>query len=190
MQGRQIHQLIVCGDHLFPGDEPLKVWRTLNNEKALCLQGVGDLALATVDPDSLDMSDATLSPRIERLYATHEEIGDLVVAQLRRLPDRARLPLPSGHEMLVIHGSPTDPMTQITCDMSDAEINALIGDEPADIILCGGDHVAFSRELDNLRIVGVGSVGEAPIKGTAHAVIIDSYGEHPSVEHLEILLDD
>jgi predicted phosphodiesterase len=46
--------------------------------------------------------------------------------------------------------------------MNDEEMSALLGDDPADIIVCGGSHVPFDRVVSGVRIINVGSVGEAP----------------------------
>jgi predicted phosphodiesterase len=46
--------------------------------------------------------------------------------------------------------------------MSDEEVGALLGDDPADIVVCGGSHVPFDRMVAGVRIINVGSVGEAP----------------------------
>jgi len=45
----------------------------------------------------------------------------------------------------------------------------LIGDDPGDVFVCGGSHVPFERRLadDNVLVVNVGSVGDAP--GGKHA---------------------
>src|SRR5271167_1313271 len=53
---RGYDKLLVAGDICFPGPEPLETWRRLTQAGALCAQGVGDRALATIDP-------ATLHPR-------------------------------------------------------------------------------------------------------------------------------
>src|SRR5690606_20226630 len=46
-------QLVACGDLLFPGPEPLKVWETLRRHNAVCVQGIGDRALAHLDASKL-----------------------------------------------------------------------------------------------------------------------------------------
>ena len=46
--------------------------------------------------------------------------------------------------------------------MTDEEINALIGDDPADVIVCGMSHVPFDRMIGDIRVINVGSIGEAP----------------------------
>jgi len=104
----------------------------------------------------------------------HQELGELIIARLGKLPQMATLPLESGHNMLVVHGSPADPSEPLSFDMTDDEILALLGDEPGDIIVCGGSHVPFEREVADVRIVNVGSVGEAPGGKTAHGAIIMS----------------
>ena len=165
-------QLVACGDLCFPGPEPLAVWKILVEHRAVCVQGLGDRALAQVDPNKLAAASPGERSRIERLKQVHAELGELIIARLGKLPQMATLPLESGHNMLVVHGSPADPSEPLTFDMSDDEIIALLGDEPADIVVCGGSHVPFEREVADVRIVNVGSVGEAPGGGVAHGAII------------------
>jgi hypothetical protein len=126
------------------------------------VQGIGDRALAQVDPSKLAAASPGERARIDRLKQVHAELGELIIARLGKLPAMARLPLESGHTLLVVHGSPADPSEPLTFDMSDDEILALLGDEPADIVVCGGSHVPFEREVADVRIINVGSVGEAP----------------------------
>jgi predicted phosphodiesterase len=167
-------QLVACGDLCFPGPDPLAVWKILVEHRAVCVQGLGDRALALVDPSKLAAANPSERSRIERLKQAHQELGELIIARLGKLPPRASLPLESGHTMLVVHGSPADPPEPLTIDMSDDEILALLGDEPGDLVVCGGSHVAFEREVADVRIVNVGSVGESPEGGYAHAAIIIS----------------
>jgi predicted phosphodiesterase len=167
-------QLIACGDLCFPGPEPLAVWKILVEHRAVCVQGLGDRALAQVDPSKLAAASPGERQRIERLKQVHAELGELIIARLGKLPPTASLSLESGHNLLVVHGSPADPSEPLTFDMSDDEIIALLGDEPADIVVCGGSHVPFEREVADVRIVNVGSVGEAPGGGVAHGAIVMS----------------
>ncbi len=171
---RQVNQVIACGDLLFPGERPLDCWHMLVKHNTLCVQGVGDRALAKLDPESLTAASEADGQRLERLRQTHAELGELIVAHLGKLDSIARLHLESGHEMIVVHGSPMDPTEPFTPDMSDEEMNALIGDDPADVIVCGGCHVPFERQIGDTLIVGVGSVGEPPDGGAAHATLLES----------------
>jgi len=77
-------QLIACGDLCFPGPEPLEVWKILVQHRALCTQGVGDRALAAIDPEKLSATGEAERARIDRLRKAHRELGDIIVARLGR----------------------------------------------------------------------------------------------------------
>jgi predicted phosphodiesterase len=160
---RRGYEKVLCaGDICFPGPEPLDTWRRLVQAGAICVQGVGDRALATIDPSTLHPRSEHERARLGRLAEVRRELGDLILARLVRLPLTVRLPLDDGGELLLVHGSPADPTEPLSHDMSDGEISALLGDDPADVVVCGGSHVPFDRTVGGVRVVNVGSVGEAP----------------------------
>jgi predicted phosphodiesterase len=165
-------QLIACGDLCFPGPAPLAVWKTLVGHRAMCVQGVGDRALAQVDPNKLTATTEVERNRIERLRQVQNELGELIVKRIGQLPTIANLPIESGHTLLAVHGSPIDPGEPFAIDMTDDELIALLGDEPGDLVVCGGSHVPFDRSVADVRIVNVGSVGEAPGGGYANFTIV------------------
>jgi predicted phosphodiesterase len=185
---REFHQLLVCGDLLFPGPDPLETWRILLEERAVCVQGVGDRAVASIDPTRIRPASPDQKVRLERLVKAKQELGELIVARLGKLPPTARLPLESGDEMVLVHGSPADPTEPFTHDMSDQEMMALVGEDPADIVVCGGSHVPFHRRLDDVQIVSVGSVGEAPTPNVAHATLLDTSSFGITIEQFEVEL--
>jgi predicted phosphodiesterase len=200
---RSFNKLLVAGDIVFPGPAPLETWRRLVSAGAVMVQGVSDKALATLDPTDLHASNDHEHQMIERMRAARAELGDLILERLKRLPTHVRIPLDDGRELLLVHGSPADPAEAFTHDMSDEEMNALIGDDPADIIVCGMSHVPFDRMVGEVRIVNVGSVGEAPdgISGpktaiaripqplVAHAAWIESTAAGVVVEQITVPLD-
>lgn len=187
--GRGWDQLVVCGDLCFPGPDPLGVWETLTRHNALCVQGIGDRALARVDPSTLSPSSDEERARAERHAETRRILGELILMRLAKLPTEARLPLQSGHTMLVVHGSPKNPSEAITEDMDDQEMLAMLGDEPGDLVICGASHVPFDRTVADVRIVNVGSVGEAPGGGYAHAVIVEDTQTGVRVTPFDVLLE-
>jgi predicted phosphodiesterase len=166
---RAFHKLLVAGDIVFSGRDdastaqPLETWRRLTAAGAVMVQGVTDRAIATLDPAKIDPSSEHEKKMIERMKTVREELGELVLERLRRLPTQVRFPLEDGGELLLVHGSPLDPSEAMTQDMDEEELSALIGDDPADLVVCGMSHVPFDRIVgDHVRIVNVGSVGEAP----------------------------
>jgi predicted phosphodiesterase len=185
---RGFDQLVVCGDLCFPGPAPLAVWRLLVEHSALCVQGLTDRALVEVDPDRLDPRDGPERARLERFREVRAELGEPILARIAGLPLTAELPLESGHTLQVVHGSPLDPTEAITPDLSDEEIIALLGAQSADIVVCGAGHVSFDRQIGAVRVVGVGSVGEAPGGEYAHATLIVSTANDVTAEPMYVEL--
>ena len=185
---RGFSKLLVAGDLCFPGPAPLDTWRRLTASGAVCVQGVGDRALATVDLNNLRATSEHDRARLERLRATRGELGELILARLAKLPKTSRITIETGGEILLVHGSPFDPSEPITHDMSDEEVNALLADEPADIVICGASHVPFDRQIGDTRIVNVGSVGEAPGGQHAHATFVETSASGVAVEQFVVPL--
>jgi predicted phosphodiesterase len=161
---RGYDKLLVAGDLCFPGPSPIGTWRRLTQAGAVCVQGAGDRAIATLDiaVAGLRAKTAHEQARLARLAEVRTELGELILARLARLPETVRLPLDDGSELVLVHGSPADPLEPLSHDMSDEEIGALLGDDPADLVVCGGSHVPFDRMVSGVRVINVGSVGEAP----------------------------
>jgi putative phosphoesterase len=185
---RGFSKLLVAGDLCFPGPAPLETWRRLMSASATCVQGVGDRALSTVDLDNLRATSEHERARLERLRNTRAELGELILARLAKLPKQIRITIETGGEILLVHGSPQDPSEPLSHDMTDEELGALVGDEPADIIVCGASHVPFDRQVGDTRIVNVGSVGEAPGGQHAHATFIETSASGVVVEQFVVPL--
>src|SRR5262245_39622484 len=130
---RSFSKLLVAGDIVFPGAAPLETWRRLVAAGAVLVQGVSDKALATLDPTDLHPSNEHERRMVERMHAARTELGEVILGRIKRLPTHVRLPLEDGGELLLVHGSPSDPAEAMTFDMSDEEIDALLGDDPADV---------------------------------------------------------
>ena len=179
---RDVIETYVAGDHLFGGSEPLEVWRRLGAAKAVLARSLGDLALATLDPDRVAARTDEEREKRERLASTRRAVGELVLKALAKLPPSLRVTLADGREVLVVHGAPTDPGVDVTHDLSDDEMLVLLGHDAADIVVVGGAHVPFQRELPQMRVVGVGPVGQAPEGRNAHYVLLTPHYEGTRVE--------
>jgi predicted phosphodiesterase len=188
---RSFHKLLVAGDIVFPGPEPLETWRRLSAAGAIMVQGLSDRAVSTVDPATIQARTGDERARLERLRATRDALGDVMLHRIRRLATHERLPLEDGGELLLVHGSPADPSEALTQDMTDEEIGALLGDDPADVVVCGASHVPFDRVVSGVRVINVGSVGEAPAGGAriAQATWIESTPSGLRVEPIVVALD-
>jgi predicted phosphodiesterase len=188
---RSFHKILVAGDIVFPGPAPLETWRRLAAAGAVLVQGVSDKALATLDPTEIHPRSEHERRRLDRMRAVRAELGDIILERLKRLPTHFRLPLEDGKELLLVHGAPADPAEELTHDMTDEELNALLGDDPADVVVCGMSHVPFDRTVGDVRIINVGSIGEAPASvgpRVAHATWIDSTASGITVEPITVPL--
>lgn len=179
-------RVLVAGDLCFPGPAPLETWRRLNQLNALCVQGVGDRAIATIDVSDLRPRDDFEQRRLQRLHAVRDELGTKILTKLAKLPRMLRQPLVGGRQLVLVHGCPLDPTEPLSHEMDDATLAFMLGEEPADLVLCGGSHVPFDRvvarriegEVVETRVINLGSVGEAP-RGEAtarfaHATFVES----------------
>jgi putative phosphoesterase len=172
VERRAIKEIYVAGDLLLGGEQPVEVFKRLSQVGAKCVRGLSDNALTRIRPESLRPADEAQRVLAERFAETRERIGDLALKFIEKLPEERRIPMVDGSEILVVHGSPADPSVEISHDLSDDEVLALIADDPADIVVCGASHVPFQRDLDGLRVINVGSVGAAPEGRVAHYTVV------------------
>ncbi|MBL8602086.1 MAG: metallophosphoesterase family protein [Myxococcales bacterium] len=174
--------VFVCGDLLFEGDDPLGVWKRLQAVGARCVRGTTDKALARLDPAKMPARTEAERAALARFVSTREAVGELILARLDKLPEALKLTMPGGQEWLVVHGSPRDPDEFFTHDMGEEEIEDLLADETADVVVCGGSHVSFVRKVPGTVVVSVGSVGAAPEGRVAHFALITPTPEGPHIE--------
>ena len=169
---RGVQRVYVAGDLLNGGPDPLGVWRRLMEVRAQSVRGVSDSALCSVDASKLVPMNEFERQKLDAFLWTRRTVGELILESLRRLPLSLRVPLIDGGEMVIVHGAPADPFQEITQDMDDDEILALVADDPADVVVCGASHVPFQRVIDSVHVVNVGSVGAAPEGRIAHYTIL------------------
>lgn len=172
LKRRGVERIYVLGDHLVGGEQPLETWKMLMDARAKLARGLGDTALGSLVPEKLVPKTDEERARAERFLKTRKEVGELVLRHLLALPYALRIPLADGRELLVSHGAPADPTTEVTHDLDDDEMLALVAADPADIVATSGGHVPFVRDLGDIRVVGVGSVGAAPEGDHAHFALI------------------
>jgi predicted phosphodiesterase len=169
---RAVVDIFVAGDLLLGGAEPLEVWRRLQQVGARCVLGPSDLALARVDARKLVAHSPEEAEKARTFEQAQRALGELLQKRLSQLPRQLRIPMIDGREILLVHGSPKDPFETISHDLSDDELRVMLDDDPADLVICGGTHVPFHRELEDVQIVNVGSVGQAPEGRVAHYTLV------------------
>jgi putative phosphoesterase len=169
---RDVREVYVAGDLLLGGEQPAEVFKRLSQINAKCVRGLSDTALTRVLPSALKPNGDAEREMADRFARTRSAIGELALRFLEKLPERRRIPMLDGTEILLVHGSPADATVEITHDLADEEMLALCADDPADIVVCGASHVPFVRVLEECRVVNVGTVGAAPEGNVAHYTVI------------------
>ncbi len=167
----RVDKLLVAGDIVFPtpnmvasgvATDPLETWRRLLSAGALMVRGPSDTALSTVDPDDLNPHAPEDIARVDLLRETQEVFGEMGLHKLRKLPLSESFRLEDGGELLLVHGSPADASEPLSHDMTDEELDSWLHDTTAAVVVCGCSHVPFDRMVEGVRIINVGSVGDAP----------------------------
>ena len=144
-------------------------WRfILDDAGAKIVLADTDLA-AALDPVRSDIGEATgfftmggeLDPRavLRRRDTTFRKAG-LSAAKTRSIKDLARHVADGRVEPETLH------------ELDDDEVRELLADDAASLVMCGGTHVPFERVVDDVNVINVGSVGDAPEGRVAHFTII------------------
>lgn len=188
VERRGVRRLLVAGDHLLGGPtaQPLEVWRKLNASGPVTIElarSLADTALATLPESRLVARDEGDQATRASFLDTRKAVGALVLKSIEKLPTVLRVAMADGREVVVVHGAPRDPGVEITHDLDDEELGALLGGEVADIVIVGGAHTPFQREVGGMRVVGLGSVGQ-PLTGdpAAHVVLVTPRYEGTVIE--------
>lgn len=186
---RGAQHIIAAGNLLLGGHDAAEVWRVLQQRKVYCLRGIGDVALASVPEQRVRnevergrLGEPTeLESRADAFFKAREQLGEVVLHALTKLPPRLRMPMPDGNELLILNGTPFDPGEAFTPDLTDDELHTLLADDPADILISCGGHIAFSRDLDATRIHAMGSVSTLEALPSGEDAMVPP--EHTRVAH-------
>ena len=141
---------VVCGGDVVTGPFPAEVLERLTslahvrflrgNLERLVLEGAGEYGR--------DWND-------ERL-----RLGDARLAEIASWPLTVELEIDGLGRALFCHAIPTSDEPIFTEITPDEVVIELLGDIPADVVICGHTHMQFDRLLPSgLRVVNAGSVG-------------------------------
>ncbi len=155
------------------------------------LAGIPDLVAVRGNTDRYIVDDhLERAPNFAAMLASDDEavrqragtmIGSMVWARdaliasgdldwVRALPLDARVELPDGTRVLIVHASPgTDDGPGLGDAETDDEVRALIANADADLIIVGHTHVPIDRTVDDVRIWNLGSVS-MPLTGDVRAM--------------------
>jgi protein phosphatase len=149
-------ELWVLGDLVNYGPNPGEVVELIRSHASLVVQGNHDYAIGSG-------SDPRCSDAFREMARAMQEYTEPILdtkqrAFLRDLPRTAARTI-DGYRLYLCHATPTEPLFSY-CPAEPARWAPEIGSLQADIVLTGHTHLPFTMDLEKLRIVNPGSVGQ------------------------------
>ena len=146
-----IEHIIVAGDLVESGPDPMGVLERLTSRNLMVIQGNTDYDIAK------RVRDSKLASWTER------QIGKQGRQYLLDLPFEHRVTPPGAdspwQDLLVVHANPYDFNNAIPPDAEQDDLDYLIGKTRAGMLAFGHIHVAYIRELPAMTLVDVSAVG-------------------------------
>jgi protein phosphatase len=149
-------ELWVLGDLVNYGPNPSEVVELVRSRASLVVQGNHDYAIGSG-------ADPRCSDAFREMARVVQEYTEPILsadqrAFLRNLPRTAARTI-DGYRCLLCHATPTEPLFQY-CPAEPARWAREVEGFEADIVLTGHTHLPFTMNLEKLRIVNPGSVGQ------------------------------
>lgn len=161
---RGAERFICTGDMTGYGPFPDEVCHFLQNRPIPALIGNYDRKVLTVAEQGLSAVQGLKSKKRKILLWTLENLSHQSQLYLSGLPDQLDMQLPSGHMLIVVHGSPLSINDVIYPSITRPGLMAKLGDLRPDILVCGHTHIPFVKRVNGILIVNCGSAGQ-PIDG-------------------------
>ncbi|MDP2268327.1 MAG: metallophosphoesterase family protein, partial [Deltaproteobacteria bacterium] len=165
---RGAERIVCSGDMTGYGPLPDDVCHFLQDWQIPALIGNYDrkvltlLGLLGTDLKSVPNNQATKDMKSKKrkiLLWTVKHLSHQSRLYLSGLPDQLDMKLPSGHMLLVVHGSPLSIDNVIYPSITKPGLTAKLGDLRPDILVCGHTHIPFVRRMGGILIVNCGSAG-------------------------------
>jgi predicted phosphodiesterase len=167
-QGGDVH-LIVLGDLVVYGPDPGGVLALLRERgPAFYVGGNTDRYLVEGRYCDCLSKPGWQAEVLSSFPWTARQLGDAGLRFLAGLPPTQLLYFGRGHVVLATHGSPRSDEETVCADTPDADLVAMFGDLPYDLLLCAHTHRPLDRMVAGRRIVNAGSVG-LPFDGDPRA---------------------
>jgi putative phosphoesterase len=181
LERQGVDQLVNLGDVSFRGPAPKACWEAVRAMGAPVLRGNTEDWLTGAQP---------IPGALEPVKAwTVERLGVRTLDEMAALPLHHRQTV-AGKRILFVHGSPRSNMEFLFPYTPEGELQAALANCAADIVVCGHTHWTFSRRVDEVHLIGVGSVG-LPFDGdpAAACAVLEVTAEAVRLTHLRVAYD-
>lgn len=151
IDAHDIEHIIVAGDVVESGPDPVGVLERLTSRNLVVVQGNTDYDIAKQSRDS------------KLATWTESQIGAEGRRYLLELPFEHRITPPGAdspwQDLLVVHANPYDFNQAIHPDAEQADLDFFIGKTKAGVLAFGHIHIAYTRKLANMKLIDVSAVG-------------------------------
>ena len=160
---KECDKIFVLGDYAMAGPEPDKTVdyfaKKIDDSKFTMIQGNTDLMIADYSEELYNslktkapiMAEA-LQNDVEIITAEHKEF-------LKNLPAQKEVTV-DGIKFLLVHGSPRKNNEDILPDTPTEELDKMLENVNADVVLCGHTHIPCGFQTESKKtVVNAGSVG-------------------------------
>ncbi len=155
-------KLFVLGDYAMAGPEPQKTIQYFiekENENTIMIQGNTDLMIADYNPDLFKKLSQQAPVMASALKDDVKQMSLSDKLFLKNLPAQKEIEL-EGVSFLLVHGSPRKNNEDILPDTSIEEVESMLKDVKAQVVLCGHTHIPCGFQTKNKQtVVNAGSVG-------------------------------
>jgi putative phosphoesterase len=174
--------VLFAGDAVGYGPDPAQCVRWLTANATLAVRGNHDEALARPDIDGFPTELAEAAR--ETVAYARRSLSAADQAGLARWPLTASATM-GGARFFLVHGTPPEPLAgpldPATC--SEAELERLFADVPADVIVVGHTHLPALRRFQDKLIINPGSLGQ-PRYGAPDATFAVWHDGQVQIHHL------
>ena len=152
-----VDRIICLGDVASMGPQPCEVVARLRAVGCPCIMGNHDLEV--INPD-LVHEDAGVSPwEIELINWCVAQLSEADINFIRSFEPWIEIPLDAEASLMCFHGSPGSPLDKILATTPVEELDEMLDDFAATMMIGGHTHVQMLRQHRGALIVNPGSVG-------------------------------
>lgn len=167
MKEQGVKEVFYLGDLVAKGPEPARVFKKLESLEPSCwIKGNTDTWFEEITEEW-----EPSSSREEYLYELYKYMNKLLsedtISFLINLPIESSMEI-NGVNILCVHGSPRSIIEIMDNSSSEDELKEMVEGVEEDIIVCGHSHVPYMGEINEKKIINVGSVG-CPYDGDKRA---------------------
>jgi predicted phosphodiesterase len=176
-------EVIVAGDLCLEGPCPAEVVDTLDE--------LGwSLIMGNTDRDIVERPSSLKAEKAKQVDWTREQLGEIRLERLARLPFSQRRALNDHNDLLAVHANPLNMDEHLYPTMSDEQLRPYLQGIEAHIVAFGHLHIPYIRPVSGVLLVDVSSVGHSKdLDRRASYTVLTVDGDQRAVNQVRVPYD-